>query len=73
MKLSLNDIGELKPQELELIYLLRHVYRYGEVTILTRDGLPQDILKTVARTRLGNLSTDELDIMGRQFDNRHSS
>ncbi len=66
-KLSVKDLGELKPQEIELIYWIRNVYRYGEVTILTRDGVPQDIVKTVTRVRLGSLSTDEIDEMKKQF------
>jgi hypothetical protein len=66
-KLSIQDLGELKPQEIELIYWIRNVYRYGEVTILTRDGVPQDIVKTVVRVRLGSLSTEEIDEMKKQF------
>lgn len=73
MKLSARDLGELKQQEIELLYLIRYVYRYGEVTILTRDGTPQDVMKTIARTRLGGLSTDDVDKMTIQFDNRFST
>lgn len=58
-KLTTKDLGELKQQEIDLIYLIRNVYRFGEVTILTRDGLPQDILKTIKRVRLGNINYNE--------------
>lgn len=51
------DILPLKPQEIDLIWLLRNKYRFGSVEIVMRDGLPNDLLKTVERTRLGNLST----------------
>lgn len=50
------ELGELKPQEIELIWLIRNVYRFGKIEIDTRDGLPQDLLKTVERTRLGNFT-----------------
>lgn len=39
-------------QELELILAIRRDYRFGQITIETRDGLPFDILQTVKRTRL---------------------
>lgn len=55
------DILPLKQQEIDLIYLLRHVYRFGSVEIVMRDGVPVDIVKTVERIRLGSLSTDEID------------
>lgn len=61
------EIGELKPQEIDLILLIRQVYRYGEVTILTRNGVPEDVIKTVMRVRLGNLSTNEIDSLSKQF------
>lgn len=68
-KLTTKDLGELKQQEIDLIYLIRNVYRFGEVTILTRDGLPQDVVKTVLRVRLGNLSTDYVDTLSKQLYN----
>lgn len=71
LNLTIKDLGEIKPQELELLYWIRNVYRYGEVTILTRDGLPQDIVKTVTRVRLGHLSTEEIDSMQKQFYTIH--
>jgi hypothetical protein len=61
------ELGELKPQEIDLILLIRQVYRYGEVTILTRNGVPEDVIKTVMRVRLGNLSTNEIDSLSKQF------
>jgi len=66
------DLGELLPQEVELIYLIRTVYRFGEVTIMTREGVPQDIVKTVVRLRLGNLSPDDVDAAQKQFYNSSS-
>jgi hypothetical protein len=69
LKLTIKDLGELKPQEIELIYWIRNVYRFGEITIMTRDGIPQDVVKTINRVRLGHLSTDEIDAMQKQFYN----
>lgn len=45
----------LKPQEIDLLRLIRSKYRYGKIEIEIRDGVPTDILKTVERQRL---STD---------------
>lgn len=55
-----NSLGELKPQEIELILLIRTKYRFGSIEIVTRDGLPVDILRTVERTRMGSGSSHEL-------------
>jgi hypothetical protein len=68
-KLTNKDLGELKQQEIDLIYLIRNVYRFGEITILTREGLPQDVVKTVLRVRLGGLSTDYVDTLSKQLYN----
>lgn len=46
------ELGELHENEAMLIQLIRTKYRFGEITITTRDGLPMDILKTVERTRV---------------------
>ena len=53
-KITAKDIGELHPKEAELIYLIRTQYRFGSIEIYLRDGLPEDIIKTVKRHRLGN-------------------
>ena len=39
------EILELHPQELELIHNLRKRFRFGEVTIIMRDGLPYRLRK----------------------------
>lgn len=59
--ITAEDILPLKHQEMDLIYALRHKYRYGSVEIIVRDGVPQDLIRTVERVRLGNLSTSEVD------------
>lgn len=43
---------DLHPLEWELIKAIREKYRFGSIEIMTRDGLPMDILKTVERERL---------------------
>jgi hypothetical protein len=55
-KRALNEIGELHPQEIELIWQIRNKYRFGSIEIVTRDGLPEDIIRTVKRQRLGTFS-----------------
>ena len=59
---SADSVLPLKQQEADLIYLFRNVYRFGTVEVVVRDGVPCDIIKTIERTRLGSLSTDEVDV-----------
>lgn len=47
-----NNILQLRPQEVELILLIREKYRYGSIEVVVRDGIPVDIIKTVERIRL---------------------
>lgn len=56
-------LGRLKPQEIELIHLIRTRFRFGRLEIVINDGVPHDLLKTVERIRLGNFSTDDVDSM----------
>lgn len=56
--MEINDILPLKPQEIDLIHLIRTQYRFGKIEIITRDGVPVDIEKTVSRVRL---STSVID------------
>jgi len=53
-RITISDLGELHPKEAELIYLIRTKYRFGIIEIMVRDGLPEDILKTINRYRLGS-------------------
>ena len=53
--IKIEDILPLKQQELDLLHLLRNVYRFGNVEILMRDGIPYDIIRTVERVRLGDM------------------
>ncbi len=52
-KITPQQNPNLKPQEIELINLMRIKYRFGTIEIVVRDGVPQDVLKTIERTRLG--------------------
>lgn len=47
------SLGELHQSEVELIYLMRTRYRYGEIKIELRDGLPNFIVQTTIREKLG--------------------
>lgn len=49
------EILPLKPQEIDLIHLIRNKYRYGTIEIMVRDGVPSDILRTIERIRLGSV------------------
>lgn len=53
------EILPLKPQEIDLIYLIRNKYRYGTVEIMVRDGVPSDILRTIERVRLGSFDNSK--------------
>lgn len=68
-KLTVRDLGEINQREIDLLFLIRNVYKFGEITILTRDGLPQDVVKTTLRVRLGDLSTDYVDTLSEQLYN----
>ena len=45
-------LGELHPREIDLIIKIRTKYRFGEITLVTTDGLPKQILKTIERDLL---------------------
>ena len=45
-KPSKEDLGDMNPLEVQLILYIRERFRYGELTIKTRDGLPVLILKS---------------------------
>lgn len=47
------ELGELHPNEVELIWRIRNDYQYGRVEIETRAGLPVHILRTIERQALG--------------------
>jgi hypothetical protein len=49
------ELGELHPMEIDLILTLRREFAFGKVEIEMRDGIPQYLLKTVKRRKLGNL------------------
>lgn len=38
-------LGELHPKEVGLIYMIRHLYRFGIIEITTADGLPKQFRK----------------------------
>lgn len=61
-KITAKDLGELHPKEAELIYLIRTQYRFGTIELILRDGLPEDIIKTVKRNRLGSGIPAENDL-----------
>ena len=53
-KITLKDLGELCQQEIELIHYIRTRFRYGDIIIQTRDGLPYRIAKTTEYQSLDN-------------------
>ena len=42
---TLIEIVELHKNEIQLIRAIRNNWRFGEVTIITRDGLPQRLVR----------------------------
>lgn len=44
----------LTEDEKALIFVLRYKYKFGEVTILVREGIPYRILKAFESTDLGD-------------------
>lgn len=47
------DLGKLDPTEIELIWLIRTRFRFGNVEVITKDGKPVQILRTIERALLG--------------------
>ena len=47
------EVGELSVNEKQLILVIRHVTRFGDLSIETRDGQPTYLVKTTERTKLG--------------------
>jgi hypothetical protein len=45
-------LGELNPKEAGLIYMIRHVYRFGTVEITTQDGIPKQFRKREYTTNI---------------------
>lgn len=43
-------LGELHPREVQLILLIRTRFRFGEILVNVRDGLPYRILKAFEST-----------------------
>jgi len=56
---------DLHPTEQELILRIRNKFRYGEIRVETRDGLPYRIGQSISYERLDmpsfTLSTDDID------------
>jgi hypothetical protein len=52
---ELQGLLPLKPQEIELIKLIRNKYRYGSVEIVVKDGVPLDLIRTIERERLSTV------------------
>lgn len=64
-KVEQEDLGTLHDSEVELLWLIRTRFRFGEVTILSRDGLPVTVLKTIERANLGSGTYQHADIVKR--------
>lgn len=47
------DLGKLHPKEVQLIYYIRNKFKYGDVVVQTRDGLPYRISRAVEYQELG--------------------
>jgi hypothetical protein len=47
---------DLHPSEAELIKAIRERFRFGTIEVLTKDGLPVSILKTVERYNLSTIT-----------------
>lgn len=46
-EITLEDLGDLHPREIQLIYYIRNRFRFGDLVIQTRDGLPFRIAKSI--------------------------
>jgi hypothetical protein len=48
---------ELHPKELALIFSLRNKFKFGEVVVVMRDGVPQRLKQVVVFDDLSTVST----------------
>lgn len=51
-KVKKEDLGEITQAELSLLYYIRNRFRFGEITLVVRDGQPYRILKAFESTDL---------------------
>jgi len=51
---SIIEIVELRPEELQLINSIRNNWRFGEITIIVRDGIPFRLKKVTEFIDLKN-------------------
>ena len=49
---TVDDLGNLNIREIHLLWMIRHKYRFGKMTIECRDGLPVHIIQTIERQKL---------------------
>jgi len=49
------DLGKLHDREVALLWLIRSKYRFGELKIVVRDGIPDHLTQTVERIGLTNI------------------
>lgn len=48
-----NGLGELNEKEIDLIFYIRNRFKFGDIIIQTRKGLPYRILKVTEYQTLG--------------------
>lgn len=56
-------LKSLRPEEVILILALRNKFRYGEVNVLMRDGIPQRVLKVELYVDLKEKRQENIDSM----------
>lgn len=52
-EITQESLGKLDQKEVELIYHIRHRFKFGDLVIQTRDGKPYRILKVTEYQSLG--------------------
>lgn len=59
-KKTASDLGELHPKEVELLYVLRNTFRWGQVNLEMKNGIPFRILKAYVTHAFGEDNPDRL-------------
>lgn len=54
--LTQEDLGAMNTEEIALIHMLRHKYRWGKVVIEVANGVPTFLERTIERDKLGTIT-----------------
>lgn len=63
MKRLPEKVSDLNPKEIALLVALRHKYRFGDVVVKMRDGVPQRLERVTEFDDLGPVDPEVLGVV----------